>query len=85
MFVIRMATICCLQGSAAVISKPITIYDRLLATQLAEFYSTILLDFISSYTKFRLGQILKKAAFENSVGKLEEKLVNKHFKVKIKF
>ena len=30
--------------SAAVISKPITIYDRLLATQLGEFYSTILLD-----------------------------------------
>ena len=41
--------------SAAVISKPITIYNRLLATQLGEFYSTILLDFISSYTKFRLG------------------------------
>ena len=65
--------------SAAVISKPIIIYDRLLATQLAEFYSTILLDFISSYTKFRLGQILKKAAFKNSVGKLEGKLVNTLF------
>ena len=28
------------------------IYERLLATQLGEFYSTILLDFISSHRKF---------------------------------
>ena len=71
--------------SAAVISKPITIYNRLLATQLGEFYSTILLDFISSYTKFRLGQILKKAAFKISVGKFEEKFVNTLFELKITF
>ena len=71
--------------SAAVVSKPITIYNRLLATQLGEFYSAILLDFFSSYTKFRLGQILKKAAFKISVGKLEGKFVNTLFEVKITF